>query len=78
MGDAELENQGVVPAAQHPPTRKSSIQQRQNSPFTKTVGLTLTFGVLVKVFDELIVCFRTEGVIFEAVEMNTLLSVLLM
>lgn len=26
VGDAELENQGVVPAAQHPPTRKSSIQ----------------------------------------------------
>lgn len=44
----------------------------------KTVGLTLTFGVLVKAFRELFVCFGTEGVIFEAVEMDTLLSVLLM
>lgn len=42
------------------------------------MGLTLTFGVLVKVSRELIVCFRTEWVIVEAVEMDTLLSVLLL
>lgn len=42
------------------------------------MGLTLTFGVLVQVFCVLFVCFRTEGVIFEAVEMDTLFSVLLL
>lgn len=44
---------------------------KAKSPFQKAVSLILTFGVLVKVFRELFVCFRTEGVIFEAVEMDT-------
>lgn len=76
--DAELENQGVVPADHHCAIRKSSIQlhlpaleAKGDSPFKRTVALTVTFGgVVVEEFCEFFVYVRTEGGIFEAVEMT--------